>query len=67
MFYNRKTIIKEVKKIRKQTITKKDNFNPIKDNKIKVIVPLLLLTLALVLSFTVNDVSAANVTSINTI
>ena len=67
MFYNRKTIIKEVKKIRKQTITKKDNFNPIKDNKIKVIVPLLLLTLALVLSFTVNDVSAANVISNNTI
>jgi trimeric autotransporter adhesin len=54
-----------VKKIRNQTITKKDNFNSIKDNKAKIMVPLLFLTMVLVLSFTVNDVSATNATSNN--
>lgn len=50
-------------KIRKQTITKENNLNFITENKAKIMVPLLLLTLALVLSFSVNDVAAANGTS----
>ncbi|WP_048190947.1 DUF11 domain-containing protein [Methanobacterium sp. SMA-27] len=56
-----------MKKIRKQTITKENNFKSITDNKAKIMVPFLLLTLALVLSFTVNDVAAANGTSNNAI
>jgi trimeric autotransporter adhesin len=56
-----------VKKIRKQTITKSKKINSIKDNKTKIIVPLLILSLVLVLSFSVNDVAAAQGTSNNTI
>ena len=56
-----------MKKIRKQTITKQKKFNSITDNKVKIMVPLLLLTLVLVLSFSVNDVAAAQGTSNNTI
>ena len=59
--------IKEVKKIRKHTIKKEDNFNSTTKYKTNIIVPLLLLTLALIFSFTINDVSAAQGTSINTI
>jgi uncharacterized repeat protein (TIGR01451 family) len=51
-----------------KTITKKNDFNSItKYNKAKIIVPVLLLTLALVFSFTVNDIAAAQDTSNSTI
>ena len=56
-----------MKKIRKQTITKPKKINSITKNKTKIIVPLLLLSLVLVLSCTVNDVAAAQGTSNNTI
>ncbi|MCZ3367058.1 beta strand repeat-containing protein [Methanobacterium veterum] len=53
--------------MKKQTITKKDNFKSITGhNKAKVMVPLLLLSLVLVFSFAVSDVAAAQGTSNNT-
>ncbi|MEL7669642.1 hypothetical protein [Methanobacterium sp.] len=53
--------------MKKQTITKKDNFKSINGhNKAKVMVPLLLLSLVLVFSFAVSDVAAAQGTSNNT-
>ena len=62
-FHTHKNQHKGGEKIRKQTITKENNLNFITENKAKIIIPLLLLTLALVLSFSVNDAAAANGTS----
>jgi len=59
--------MKEVKKIRKQTNTKKDNFKSIPKYNAKVMAPLLLLTLVFVFSCTINDVAATQDTSNNTI
>jgi uncharacterized repeat protein (TIGR01451 family) len=59
--------MKEVKKIRKQTNTKKNNFKSIPKYNTKVMVPLLLLTLVFVFSYAINDVAATQETSNNTI
>ncbi|MDY9923191.1 hypothetical protein [Methanobacterium sp.] len=59
--------MKEVKKIRKQTNTKKDNFKSIPRYNAKVMVPLLLLTLVFVFSCAINDVAATQESSNNTI
>ena len=56
-----------MKKIRKQAIKEIEDNNSIRGKKAKIMLPLLFLSLVLVLSFAVNDVSAANVTSNNTI
>lgn len=57
--------MKEVKKIRKQTNIKKDNFKSIPNAKFMV--PLLLLTFLFVFSCAINDVAATQETSNNTI
>ncbi len=56
-----------MKKIIKQKIRKLDNINICNGSNAKILFPLLLLSLVLVFSFAVNDVSAANGTSSNTI
>ena len=52
-----------MKRLEKQTITNKNITKSVIDNKAKVMIPLLILTFALILSFTINDVAAANTTS----